>query len=106
MEEGPERLPAALARTTDGRRCARTPRQLLALAVFFFEAAPSELPELLDLGLASESSPTAARLASSAAIRSGAAAGSSACGWIAISSPAAFRSIRSSTRSRYSSWYF
>ena len=39
----------------------------------------------------------------SAAIRSGAAAGSSACGCTAISSPAAFRSIRSSTCSRYSS---
>src|SRR5947209_6896911 len=55
---------------------------------------------------ASSESPedTAARLASSAAMRSGAAAGSSASGWTAISSPAAFFSINSSTRSRYSSW--
>ena len=47
---------------------------------------------------------TSARLASSAAIRSGAGVSSSACGCTAISSPAALRSIRSKTRSRYSSW--
>src|ERR1700758_4235179 len=40
---------------------------------------------------------TAARLASSAAIRSGAAVGSSACGWTATSSPAALASISFST---------
>ena len=47
---------------------------------------------------------TAARLASSAAMRSGTLAGSGASGCTAISSPEAFFSISSSTFSRYSSW--
>ena len=48
---------------------------------------------------------TAARLASSAAMRSGTLVGCGASGCTAISSPAALRSISSSTFSRYSSWY-
>ena len=48
----------------------------------------------------------AAMLASSAAIRSGTFSGSFVGSSITIVSPCALRSIRSSTRSRYSSWYF
>src|SRR6185369_9842163 len=89
----PPTLPAPCVKNTGAG-----PAQRL-LAEAFFRGLDADFSGVLRLD--GRSVPFASwRLASRAAMRSGTAAGSGASGATAISSPAALRSIRSSTRSR------